>query len=127
MYKRIRKISVFLLMFLLLGLVACGDNGTGGNGGNGDDPVEKYKIVFRDEDGSILKVEEFNKGQMPIYTEAIPTKEGTAEHSYTFIGWSPEVSVVVSDKDYVAQFETDINKYDITFKNEDGSILKVEK
>src|SRR5690554_120098 len=123
MYKRIRKLSVFLLIFLLLGLVSCGD----GTGGNGNEPVEKYKIVFRDEDGSVLKVEEFSKGEMPIYTDSTPTKEATAEYTYTFNGWSPELSVVTDNKEYTATYKSDINKYDITFKNEDGSILKVEK
>ena len=88
MYKRIRKLSVFFLMFLLLGLVACDGNGSGTeNGGNGNKPVKKYEITFKDEDGTVLKIEEFSYGEMAIYNGAIPKKPSTGEYTYTFDDW----------------------------------------
>src|SRR5690554_5237448 len=97
MYQKIRKIGVLVLMILLLGLVACGDEN---NNGEGNDTSDKFKIIFRDEDGTILKVEEFAKGEMPIYSEKTPTKEKTAEYTYSFDGWSPELSEVTNNKEY---------------------------
>ena len=123
MYQKIRKIGVLVLMILLLGLVACGDEN---NNGEGNDTSDKFKIIFRDEDGTILKVEEFAKGEMPIYSEKTPTKEKTAEYTYSFDGWSPELSEVTNNKEYTATYKKEINKYSISFYNEDGTLLQSE-
>lgn len=41
-------------------------------------------------------------GEMPVYTGAEPTPE----EDYAFVGWTPDIVVVTSDADYVAQFKS---------------------
>lgn len=80
----------------------------------------------------------FGLGATPFYNPnnndipVIPEKEGNAQYSYPFTGWSPELEPVsaTSTKEYTAQFGQEINSYDITFANLDGNgasqTIKVE-
>ncbi len=61
---------------------------------------------------------------MPKYDGATPTKPDEEGASYTFTGWSPEVSKVTGDATYTAQFAQMIN---VTWKNYDGEVLKTTK
>ena len=65
-----------------------------------------------------------NAGEMPEYPNGTPTKEGNAQYTYTFTGWDPEVVPANADATYTAVFAETVNKYQITFKNEDGTILQ---
>ena len=60
-------------------------------------------------------------------THAAPTKEGDAQYSYTFTGWTPKIVSVAGDATYTAQFEQKVNEYTVTFKDEDGAVLKAYK
>jgi hypothetical protein len=56
-------------------------------------------------------------GQMPIYSKETPTKESTAQYSYTFKEWSPELVAVTQSATYEAQFDSVLNKYEVYFVN----------
>ncbi len=86
----------------------------------------KYKVIFKNYDGSILQEESFEYGTMPQYKGKIPAREGTTEYSYTFIGWDKEITNVSSNTEYTATYSSVKNKYKVIFKNYDGSILQQE-
>ncbi|MCQ2560863.1 MAG: S-layer homology domain-containing protein [Clostridia bacterium] len=59
-----------------------------------------------------------------------PVKNRTAEFSYVFTGWSPEVngsSIVTGDASYAPVFDAIRNKYSVTWKNYDGSVLETDE
>ena len=79
-----------------------------------------YTITFADEDGMVLQSSEVEYGAMPT-APSDPTKANTAEWSYTFTGWTPQVETVTGDAEYTATFTATKNTYTITWLNEDGS------
>ena len=51
----------------------------------------------------------------------LPSREETAQYSYIFAGWTPEVEIVTGNKTYTAVFEQVVNTYTITWKIGDES------
>ena len=85
---------------------------------------DQYKVTFLDWDGDTLQSSMVNYGEMPVYTGITPTRESDAQHTYTFTGWSPELSVVTGAQSYTAQYESTLNQYEVNFYNWDGSVLQ---
>ncbi len=88
--------------------------------------VNKYEIKFVNYDGEELQSEELEYGATPEYKGSTPVKPSDAEHTYTFIGWSPEIAKVTEAKTYTAQFSSTTNKYTIRFLNDNGDVLQSE-
>lgn len=88
--------------------------------------ARKYTITWKNYDGTVLKTDQVPYGETPTYTGEEPTKEQTTQRTYTFDKWSPEISAVEDNKDYIASFKDEPRKYKVTWKNEDGSIIKVD-
>ena len=86
-----------------------------------------YTVTWRNYDGTILEVDnDVPYGSIPSYDWETPRRDGNDQYSYTFSGWSPEVSEVVSDITYIAQFTSSVNSYTVTWQNYDGTILEVD-
>lgn len=76
--------------------------------------TDKIVITWKDDDGSVLRQDYVDDGDMPDYGEA-PAKETTAEFTYTFDKWTPTVVAATEDATYTASYTSVKNKYDVTF------------
>ena len=84
--------------------------------------VREYLVTFLNDDNSIISMQSCKYGSYPTIPTT-PTKQATAEFSYTFAGWTPEVVAVTGDATYKATFTATKNSYTITWQNEDGSLI----
>lgn len=87
--------------------------------------INQYTIIFKNEDGTELQNETLNHGDAVSYKGATPTKAPTAQYTYAFAGWNNSiVTPATDDATYTATFTSTVNKYTITFKNYDGTVLQ---
>ena len=88
-----------------------------------------YNITFVDDDNSILKeptAYDYGTKKEDIIKPENPIKEKTVEYSYAFSGWSPEITDVTSDVTYKATYSKTLNKYTVTWKDDNGNTLEVD-
>lgn len=92
-----------------------------------DIEVNKYTVTWANWDGTVLETDaDVPYGATPAYNSGTPHRDSTAQYSYTFIGWSPEIVAVTGTTTYTAQFESIENKYSVTWANWDGTILETD-
>ncbi len=85
--------------------------------------LNTYKITWVIDGESTT--ETYAYGATP--THADPTKEADAQYTYTFTGWTPEITTVTGDATYTAVFSETVNKYTVIWKNYNGEILETDK
>ena len=82
--------------------------------------INTYTIKFMNGE-EVLQSTQVEYGAKPEYTGATPTKETTAEFTYTFKGWDAEIVAVTGDATYNATFTATKRSYTITWLNDDDS------
>ena len=87
----------------------------------------KFPIHWVDEEKHEYETTYCEYGDIPEYSGTTPTKDKTAEYSYTFDRWEPNVRPVDGEQYYVAKFNQEENIYNVTWKDDEGNILKEEK
>ena len=82
-----------------------------------------YTVTWKNWDGTELEKDTVKYGDIPSYdyTSGTPTKPATQEHYYNWIGWNIALSPVTKDIIYTAQFEEFKQRYQVTWKNWDGT------
>ena len=80
-----------------------------------------YTVTWLNSDNSPLAQTTVAYGETPVYTGEMPSRPNTAQYTYTFAGWSPEVTTVTGEATYTATYDSVVNSYTITWKNEDGT------
>ena len=81
-----------------------------------------YTVTWENEDGTVLKRDEnITYGTTPSYDGETPTKAADAQYTYTFKGWSPEVTEVTGDVTYTATYDKTPNSVTVTWIFADGT------
>ncbi|MBQ3265057.1 MAG: dockerin type I repeat-containing protein [Ruminococcus sp.] len=62
-----------------------------------------FTITWKNDDGTVIDTTTVAKGDVPTHADA--TKDATAQYTYTFAGWTPEVVAVTGDAEYTATFD----------------------
>ena len=86
--------------------------------------VRSYQITWINEN-SVILTEDVEYGTVPT-APAAPTKEGSAQYSYTFADWSPAITAVTRNVTYYATYTRTENTFTVTLVNFDGSILETD-
>ena len=84
--------------------------------------TNKYKITFKNADGSLLKTEYYEYGKMPSYSYT-PTMDKTAQYTYTFTNWDKDIVLVTEEATYTAVYDVTVNTYTYKFYDNKGNIL----
>ena len=90
-----------------------------------DKKVNKYTVTFKNGE-EVLQSTEVEYGTTPEYKGETPTKQATAQFTYTFKGWDKEIVEVTGDVTYTATFDKKVNKYTVTFKNGEEVLQSTE-
>lgn len=84
--------------------------------------INKYDVNFFNED-ILLETVKVEHGGTAVYSGATPTKEKTAEFSYTFSGWDKPLTNITQDTNVYAQYDSTINSYRVTFYDYDRTTI----
>jgi len=85
----------------------------------------EYTVTFVDYDGEVLDTQTVTKGESAT-APAEPSRENTAQYSYTFLGWDKDFSNITEDTTVTALYTETINKYTVTFKDYNGDVLDTQ-
>ena len=72
-----------------------------------------YKYKFVNYNGTVLKSEEVEYGEMPV-APADPTKEEDERRSFVFIGWDKPVEAITENVSYTAVYKVSIKNFKYT-------------
>lgn len=90
----------------------------------------KYRIEFRNYDGSLLKPADSVFYDAPVSKPVDVKRPSTAEYRYEFKGWTPEVTKVKGDAVYTATYDSVKVQYKVVFMDYDetqiGDVQLVE-
>ncbi len=89
-----------------------------------DSTAITYTIRFLNYNGAELQNTEMTYGEMPEYIGETPKRDATEDNTYTFKGWTPEITAVTGAADYVAEYDIAAITYTIRFLNYDGTELQ---
>jgi len=87
-----------------------------------------YTVTWKNYDGTLLETDaELPYGTIPSYDGEIPSRPADAQYTYTFSGWTPEITPVNGDITYTAEYSTTVNTYTVTWVNADESVLEIDE
>lgn len=69
-----------------------------------DEIVNEYTVTWKNGD-TVLATDSVPYGDMPVYSGKTPVKEETSRYTYSFNGWTPEITDVTGNVTYTAVFD----------------------
>ena len=87
--------------------------------------IRKYQVTYKNYDDSVLVIDSVQYNNKATYSGTTPVKTSTAEWTYSFKSWSPDIETtkILSDQEFKATYDSVRNKYQIRFLNWDGSLV----
>lgn len=83
--------------------------------------LRTYTVTWTNDDGTILETDEkVPYGTTPTYDGETPVKTADEHCTYTFTGWTPEISEVTGNITYIAAFEAQGEIHTVTFDANGG-------
>ena len=118
----------YLLIALLSTLVLSSCNETGSSSSSSSEPsssiIDKYyAIKWLNYDGTLLESESVKEGTLPTFKGKNPTHPVEEHYTYTFSGWDKRVNIAKKDETYKAVFSKVGEDVEISWLDEDGSLL----
>ena len=89
--------------------------------------IKKYTVTFVNYDGTELQSGLVEDGATPAYTGETPAKPATAQYTYTFNGWTPDIVAATAAATYTATYSETVNKYTVTFVDSEDNTIKTEE
>lgn len=71
-------------------------------------------VTWKNYDGSILKTDTLDIGATPSYSGATPTRAADTLYTYSFSGWTPEITTATQDAVYTARFASSPRSYSVS-------------
>ena len=90
-----------------------------------DSVVNVYTVIFKNGE-EVLQKTQLAYGETPVYEGENPTKAADAQYTYTFNGWDKEIVAVTGEATYTAEYDSTLNKYQITFMNGEDVLQSTE-
>lgn len=91
------------------------------------DDADQYYVVKYVNEGQVIYEEAILVG-MPTPTVDAPSKPADQQYTYKFVGWDVAIADTVTENvTYTAVYTSAVNKYTVTWLDEDGTELEVDK
>jgi hypothetical protein len=90
------------------------------------DILRQYTATFYDGDNKLVYTAVVDAGADAVYQGAIPTKASDEKNDYAFKEWDKPLTDIRADTAFHATFEATLKTFYVSFKNEDGTLLKTE-
>lgn len=125
---------VLSLMFSAFILGSCGFQGPQSEPGTqekqsnpGTEAKDTNKIIFKNWNGDILEECFVEDGIIPVFHGNQPERVSNEKVNYKFDGWYPDLAPVFEDIIYTARFSQENRLYEVTFVNDDDSVLSIKQ
>lgn len=88
--------------------------------------TKQYNITWKNWNGTTLTSTTVNYGELPVYPNEDPIKQGNTQYTYIFNGWEPNITEVTGNKTYKANFQQLINHYPLFINVNNGEINNIQ-